>query len=58
MYRQNENLKEPMSPTYFLELKKKTTAQLKNVTEDVIFVKIFLYCLLSLLFMLPNVNIK
>ena len=43
---------------YFLELKKKATAQLKNVTEDAIFVKIFLYYLLSLLIMLPNANIK
>ena len=27
---------------YFLELQKKITAQLKNVTEDGIFVKVFL----------------
>lgn len=42
---------------YFLELKKKATAQLKNVTGGVIFV-IFSCDLLSILVMLPNANAK
>ena len=52
-YRRNKNLKELISPSLFPRTIKKT-AQLKNVTEDAIFVSIFLYYLLSLLVMAPN----
>ena len=57
-YTRNKNLKELISPSLFPRTIKKTTSQLKNVTEDAIFVKLFLYYLLSLLVMLPNATIK
>ena len=55
-YRLNKNWKEPISPSLFPRTVKKTSAQLKNVTEDAKFVKIFWYYLL--LVMLPNANTK
>ena len=55
-YRLNKNWKEPISPSLFPRTIKKTSAQLKNVTEDAKFVKIFWYYLL--LVMLPNANTK
>ena len=56
-YRLNKNWKEPTSPSLFPRtMKKKTSAQLKNETEDAKFVKIFWYYLL--LDMLPNANTK
>ena len=57
-YRRNKNLKELISPSLFPRTIKKTNVQLKNVTEDAILVKLFLYYLLSLLVMLPNENIR
>ena len=57
-WRRNKNLKELTSPSLFPRTIKKRTAQLKNITEDAIFIKNFLYYLLSLLVMLPNANIK
>ena len=41
-YRQNKNSKELISLSLFPRTTKKITAQLKNVTEDGIFVKVFL----------------
>ena len=57
-YRQNKNLKQIISSFFCPRTIKEKTTQLKNVKEDAIFVKVFLYYLLNLLVMLPNINIK
>ena len=51
-------MKELISPSSFPRTIKENNCSIENVTEDAKFTKIYLHYLLTLLAMLPNVNIK